>query len=48
MSDRDRLFFDVRRTGYSQIKNNYFDNLSTGSVLTRATTGAAASTMSYT
>ncbi len=35
MSDRNRMFFDVRRTGYSQVKNNYFDNASQGSVLYR-------------
>ncbi len=26
MSDRNRLFFDVRRTDYLQVKNNYFRN----------------------
>ncbi len=35
MSDRNRMFFDVRRTGYSQVKNNYFDNAAEGSVLYR-------------
>src|SRR5207302_8788062 len=28
-TDRDRLFFDIRRTDYQQTKNNYFNNAST-------------------
>jgi hypothetical protein len=40
MSDRNRLFFDVRRTDYSQVKNNYFGNQSTGSLLTRENWGS--------
>jgi len=39
MSDHNRLFFDIRRTDYSQDKNNYFGSLSTGSLLTRANYG---------
>lgn len=40
-SDRDRVFFDIRRTDYQQTKNNYFDNISTGSILTRANWGGS-------
>jgi hypothetical protein len=39
MSDRSRLTFNIRRTGYNQLKNNYFDNLAEGSLLTRANWG---------
>jgi hypothetical protein len=39
MSARNRMFFDVRITDYSQGKNNYFSNISTGSILTRNNTG---------
>ena len=35
MSDRSRVFFDIRRTGYSQIKNDYFQNPAEGSILFR-------------
>jgi hypothetical protein len=35
MSDRSRMFFDIRRTGYSQIKNDYFNNVAEGSLLYR-------------
>ena len=41
LSERDRLFFDIRRTDYSQTKNNYFNNASTGSILTRANWGGS-------
>jgi hypothetical protein len=41
MSDRSRMFFDIRRTDYSQTKNNYFDNISTGSALYRVNTGVS-------
>lgn len=41
LSDRHRMFFNVRRTGYLQTKNNYFQNNSTGSLLTRANWGAS-------
>ena len=34
-SDRNRMFFNVRRTGYEQLKNNYFDNAAEGSTLFR-------------
>jgi hypothetical protein len=37
----DRVFFDLRRTDYVQTKNNYFNNLSTGSILTRANWGGS-------
>ncbi len=35
MTGRSRIFFDIRRTGYTQIKNDYFDNASQGSLLFR-------------
>jgi hypothetical protein len=35
MTDRSRMFFDIRRTGYNQIKNDYFRNQSEGSILYR-------------
>ncbi len=35
MTDRSRIFFDIRRTGYSQSKNDYFNNVSQGSLLFR-------------
>jgi hypothetical protein len=41
MSDRSRLFGNVRRTDYYQLKNNYFSNDSTGSILTRANWGGS-------
>jgi len=41
MSDRSRLFFDVRHTDYLQSKNNYFDNIATGSILFRTNWGAS-------
>jgi hypothetical protein len=40
MSDRSRLFFDARYTNYSQVKNNYFSNISNGSILVRQNWGA--------
>ncbi len=40
MSDRNKLFFDVRRTDYIQVKNNYFMNNSTSSLLTRDNWGS--------
>jgi len=41
MSDRDRMFFDIRHTDYSQEKNNYFQNAATGSLLTRNNFGVS-------
>ena len=41
MSNNNRLFADIRRTGYSQVKNNYFNNLATGSQLTRNNIGTS-------
>lgn len=41
MSERNRMFVDVRRTGYLQSKNNYYGNQTTGSLLTRNNTGAS-------
>ena len=35
MSERSRIFFDIRRTGYTQIKNDYFNNAAEGSLLFR-------------
>jgi hypothetical protein len=35
MSDKSRLFADVRHTDYSQAKNNYFGNVAEGSLLYR-------------
>ncbi len=40
MSERNRLFFDVRRTDYMQVKNNYFQNNATSSLLTRNNWGS--------
>jgi hypothetical protein len=40
MSDKSRMFFDVRHTNYSQAKNNYFNNVSNGSILFRENWGA--------
>lgn len=39
--DRDHIFFDVRHTDYIQSKNNYYGNVSTGSLLTRANWGGS-------
>ena len=41
MSDRSRMYFDIRHTDYVQSKNNYFNNLSTGSILFRTNWGAS-------
>jgi hypothetical protein len=41
MSEKNRMFFDIRRTGYSQEKNNFFNNLAEGSVLFRNNWGAS-------
>jgi hypothetical protein len=41
MSQRNRIFADIRITDYSQSKNNYFSNISTGSILTRNNTGVS-------
>lgn len=41
MSQRNRLSFDVRHTGYSQTKNDYFRNQTTSSLLTRENQGAS-------
>ena len=41
MNDRSRVFFDIRHTAYSQTKNNYFDNVSTGSTLFRTNWGSS-------
>jgi hypothetical protein len=40
MSERSRLLFDVRYTDYSQVKNNYFSNISNGSILIRQNWGS--------
>jgi Carboxypeptidase regulatory-like domain len=39
MSTRNRLFFDARHTDYIQTKNNYFNNITTGSTLVRENWG---------
>jgi hypothetical protein len=39
-SDKHRVYFNARHTDYSQTKNNYFSNISTGSNLSRANDGA--------
>jgi Carboxypeptidase regulatory-like domain len=41
MSEKNRMFFDIRRTGYSQEKNNFFNNLAEGSTLFRNNWGAS-------
>ena len=41
MSDKSRMFFDIRHTGYTQTKNNYFGNLSTGSTIFRTNWGTS-------
>jgi hypothetical protein len=41
MSDKSRMFFDIRHTDYSQTKNNYFSNIATGSTLFRNNWGAS-------
>ena len=41
MSDKNRMFGDIRRTGYSQEKNNYFNNIAEGSILFRNNWGGA-------
>lgn len=40
LSDRNRLFFDVRTTSERQIKNDYFNNAAEGSLLFRNNQGA--------
>ena len=40
MNDRSRLAFNIRRTDYSQSKNNYFNNIAEGSLLYRQNWGA--------
>jgi len=41
MTDKSRLFFDIRHTDYLQTKNNYFNNIATGSILFRTNWGAS-------
>ena len=41
MSDNSRLYMNIRRTGYSQVKNNYFENAAEGSVLYRNNWGGS-------
>ncbi len=41
MTDKSRLYMNIRRTGYSQVKNNYFENASEGSVLYRNNWGGS-------
>ncbi|HUI55006.1 MAG TPA: TonB-dependent receptor [Bryobacteraceae bacterium] len=42
MSDRSRVFFDIRHTDYSQVKNDYFNNIAEGSLLYRSNLGVVA------
>jgi len=39
MSNRSRVFFDIRDTGYTQAKNDYFGNIAEGSLLYRKNLG---------
>jgi len=41
MNDNSRMFFEIRHTDYAQVKNNYFDNIATGSTLFRVNTGVS-------
>ena len=41
MSDKSRMFFNIRHTDYNQGKNNYYSNISTGSILLRTLWGAS-------
>ncbi len=41
MSDKSRMYMNIRRTGYSQVKNNYFQNESEGSILYRNNWGGS-------
>src|SRR5581483_9968599 len=41
ISTRNRMFFEARHTDYTQEKNNYFNNLSTASLLTRTNWGGS-------
>ncbi len=40
MNDRSRLAFNIRKSDYTQSKNNYFDNVAEGSLLMRSNWGA--------
>ena len=39
LNSKNRTYFNVRHTDYYQTKNNYFDNVSTGSNLSRSNWG---------
>jgi hypothetical protein len=41
MSDRSRMFFNVRHNSEFQTKNNYFSNIATGTTLTRENWGTS-------
>ncbi len=41
LNNSDHMFFDVRHTDYLQSKNNYYRNISTGSLLTRQNWGSS-------
>jgi hypothetical protein len=41
MSEKNRMFFDIRRTGYTQEKNDYFNNIAEGSELSRNNWGGS-------
>ncbi|HEY9141734.1 MAG TPA: carboxypeptidase regulatory-like domain-containing protein [Bryobacteraceae bacterium] len=39
MTERSRMFFDIRHTDYGQAKNDYFNNIAEGSLLYRSNLG---------
>jgi len=41
VNNSDHLFFDIRHTDYIQSKNNYYNNITTGSLLTRQNWGSS-------
>jgi hypothetical protein len=41
INSRNRTYFNVRHTDYSQVKNDYYGNISTGSLLSRSNWGSS-------
>jgi hypothetical protein len=41
ITSKSRMFFEIRHADYSQTKNNYFNNIATGSTLFRTNTGVS-------
>jgi len=41
INDKNRTYFNIRHTDYSQVKNDYYDNVATGSNLSRSNWGAS-------